>query len=214
MFPAVSIGRVSAAGQRSAKVVANAFSAGFHLMVHRAWPFPVGSRDRVAWTCRPATDADLMAIEIARGKRYFPEWNTARWWMSHEAYQRQPAKFLANFESGLRIFADHGIGVIDGAVQPLARSGLSTAHQTDPFTAQAKSDSLRDPDLQSRVGGEVGAERGGLDGLRSAGCGGRRRYGIKVIARVVGVFEEHSEEGVWRLTSRRCMPGRVGGATT
>ena len=34
---------------------------------------------------------------------------------------------------------------------------------------------------------------------------------IKVIARVVGVFEEHSEEGVWRLTSRRCMPGRVGG---
>ena len=57
-------------------------------------------------------DADLMAVEIARGKRYFPEWNTARWWLSHEAYQRQPAKFLADFESGLRIFADHGIGVV------------------------------------------------------------------------------------------------------
>src|SRR4051812_49971116 len=35
-------------GQRSAKVVANAFRAGFHLIVHRAWPFPVGSRDPVS----------------------------------------------------------------------------------------------------------------------------------------------------------------------
>ena len=57
-------------------------------------------------------DRDLMAIEIARGKRCFPEWNTARWWLSHEAYQRHPAKFLADFESGLRIFADYGIGVV------------------------------------------------------------------------------------------------------
>ena len=26
--------------------------------------------------------------------------------------QRQPAMFLSNFESGLRILADHGIGVV------------------------------------------------------------------------------------------------------
>lgn len=47
VFPAAFISRFLLPGQRSAKVVANAFSAGFHLMVHRAWPFPVGSNDRV-----------------------------------------------------------------------------------------------------------------------------------------------------------------------
>jgi hypothetical protein len=34
-------------GMRSAKVIAKAFRAGFHLVAHRALPFPVGSRDRV-----------------------------------------------------------------------------------------------------------------------------------------------------------------------
>jgi hypothetical protein len=38
---------VSAAGNRSPKVIANAFRAGFHRIVHRALPTPVGSRDRV-----------------------------------------------------------------------------------------------------------------------------------------------------------------------
>lgn len=57
-------------------------------------------------------DHGLMSVEIARGKEYFPEWNTARWWLSHEAYQRNPEKFLANFEAGLGIFASHGIVVI------------------------------------------------------------------------------------------------------
>jgi hypothetical protein len=28
-------------------VIANAFNAGFHLVTHRAWPVPLGSRDRV-----------------------------------------------------------------------------------------------------------------------------------------------------------------------
>ena len=53
-----------------------------------------------------------MAIEIARGKRYFPAWNTARWWLSHEGYQRDPARFLVNFDAGLEIFSKHGIAVI------------------------------------------------------------------------------------------------------
>ena len=38
---------VSAAGNRSLKVIAKALSAGFHRMVHRARPVPVGSSDRV-----------------------------------------------------------------------------------------------------------------------------------------------------------------------
>ena len=57
-------------------------------------------------------DHGTMALEVARGKGYFPGWNLARWWLSHEAYQRNPERFLANFDAGLRVFADHGIQVI------------------------------------------------------------------------------------------------------
>lgn len=57
-------------------------------------------------------DQGLMAVEIARGKRYFPGWNTARWWLSHDAFQRNPERFLANLEAGLAVFAGHGILVI------------------------------------------------------------------------------------------------------
>jgi hypothetical protein len=53
-----------------------------------------------------------MAIEVARGKEYFPRWNVARWWLSHEAFQRDPAAFLANFDAGLEVFAANGIAVM------------------------------------------------------------------------------------------------------
>lgn len=39
--------KVSAAGIRSANVIAKALRAGFHLIVHRASPVPLGSRERV-----------------------------------------------------------------------------------------------------------------------------------------------------------------------
>ncbi len=57
-------------------------------------------------------DHGAMAVEIARGKRYFPGWNVARWWLSDAAFQRNPERFLANFEAGLSIFARHDILVI------------------------------------------------------------------------------------------------------
>jgi hypothetical protein len=57
-------------------------------------------------------DHGAMAVEIARGKRFFPRWNVCRWWLSEEAFQRNPERFLANFESGLSIFAHHGILVV------------------------------------------------------------------------------------------------------
>lgn len=57
-------------------------------------------------------DHGTMAVEIARGKAAFPRWNTCRWWLSHEAYQRDPQRFLANFEAGLGIFASHDILVM------------------------------------------------------------------------------------------------------
>lgn len=52
---------------------------------------------------------DLMATEIARGKRYFPGWNVARWFLSPDAYFRDHHRFLDNFEAGIQIFASHGI---------------------------------------------------------------------------------------------------------
>ena len=57
-------------------------------------------------------DQAMMDQEIARGKALFPGWNLARWWLSHEAYQRDPARFLGNLESGLAIFARHDIKVM------------------------------------------------------------------------------------------------------
>jgi hypothetical protein len=57
-------------------------------------------------------DHGLMAVEVARGKRYFPGWNVARWWLSEQAFQRNPERFLANFEAGLSLFAQHDILVM------------------------------------------------------------------------------------------------------
>ena len=57
-------------------------------------------------------DHGRMSVEVARGKEYFPGWNVARWWLSHEAHQRDRERFLANFEAGLGVFAQHDILVV------------------------------------------------------------------------------------------------------
>lgn len=57
-------------------------------------------------------DQELMAAEIARGKRYFPGWNAVRWWLSHESFQRNLQAFLANFEAGLATFGEHDLKVM------------------------------------------------------------------------------------------------------
>jgi hypothetical protein len=57
-------------------------------------------------------DNGTMAVEIARGKGYFPGWTVVRWWLSYEAFQRNPDRFLANFEAGLAIFARHELQAI------------------------------------------------------------------------------------------------------
>jgi hypothetical protein len=57
-------------------------------------------------------DNGAMAVELARGKKYFPGWNMARWWLSQDAFQRSPDRFVANFDAGLRLFEELGIQVI------------------------------------------------------------------------------------------------------
>ena len=54
-------------------------------------------------------DHGAMAVEIARGKRYFPKWNLCRWWLSEGSFQRNPDRFLANLEGGMSILAQHDI---------------------------------------------------------------------------------------------------------
>jgi hypothetical protein len=57
-------------------------------------------------------DHGTMSVELERGKRLFPEWNTARWWLSHEAFARDEPRFLANLDAGLALFAALDIEVI------------------------------------------------------------------------------------------------------
>ncbi len=59
---------------RSAKVTANAFRAGFHRMVHRACPVPLGSIPRVTRysvlraACSVGLLAVLDAVQASRGE--------------------------------------------------------------------------------------------------------------------------------------------------
>ncbi len=57
-------------------------------------------------------DRALMAREVGRGKELFPGWNMARWWLSHDAYLRDPRRFLADFEAGVHTFAANEIPVM------------------------------------------------------------------------------------------------------
>lgn len=57
-------------------------------------------------------DSGTMAVEIARGKNYFPGWNVARFYLTHEAFARDPDRFLANLEVAISIFDRNGIQVM------------------------------------------------------------------------------------------------------
>lgn len=57
-------------------------------------------------------DRELMRIEVGRGAEYFPGWNAARWWLSWDSFLRDEQRFLADFDDGLAVFADHGIVVM------------------------------------------------------------------------------------------------------
>ncbi|MDR1825976.1 MAG: hypothetical protein LBR27_11755 [Bifidobacteriaceae bacterium] len=48
-------------------------------------------------------DAALWERELTQGKAYFPKFNLVRYWLSWDAYFRDPAAFKANFETALTI---------------------------------------------------------------------------------------------------------------
>lgn len=57
-------------------------------------------------------DADLIRLEVGRGKKHFPAMNGLRSWLSWEAFIREPAVFVRNFETALTIFSEHGLQVM------------------------------------------------------------------------------------------------------
>ncbi|MEI6376966.1 MAG: cellulase family glycosylhydrolase [bacterium] len=57
-------------------------------------------------------DADIIRKEIGRGKKFFPKMNAVRFWLSSDAFVREPELFGRNFETALAIFAEHGLEVM------------------------------------------------------------------------------------------------------
>lgn len=109
VFLARDLQRFSAAGMRSAKMTANAFSAGFHRVVHRACPVPLGSRPRVTRyrhfraarfrgevTARPdrAAVARVQGLDRVRGEQHSPDLDVV------EAVAQSPARGLSPLSGG------------------------------------------------------------------------------------------------------------------
>lgn len=57
-------------------------------------------------------DAETIALELARGKRYFPGMNVLRWWQSWDAYIRDPQGYVRHFELTLQLAEQVGCRVI------------------------------------------------------------------------------------------------------
>jgi len=59
-------------------------------------------------------DARVIAVELARGKKYFPRMNTLRWWQSWSSFNRDPKRYARDFATTLDLAAD-----VDCKVMPV-----------------------------------------------------------------------------------------------
>jgi len=57
-------------------------------------------------------DADVINLELARGKGYFPGMNAIRLWLSWDAFIREPKRFAENFDTALGVAAKHDLLVM------------------------------------------------------------------------------------------------------
>jgi hypothetical protein len=55
---------------------------------------------------------ELFELELRRGKQYFPKFNTVRYWLSWDAFVREPRVFADHFEASLKIADSLGLRVI------------------------------------------------------------------------------------------------------
>lgn len=142
-------------------------------------------------------DHGRMAVEVAQGKQYFPAWNTVRWWLSFDAYQRDPARFLANFDAGLTLFAGHGIAVIpllfNRWLDPVCDfGGVPLDHLVPHHSAWNRTD-----DLFTAVGGD-GRELCPVEQVHTA-----------YVTDVVGRHRDDDRIVLWDLCNEPLMGGYV-----
>ena len=57
-------------------------------------------------------DAATIRREIGLGRKHFPPMNALRFWLSWDAYSRDPKRFLADFDTALAIFAEFDLPVM------------------------------------------------------------------------------------------------------
>lgn len=57
-------------------------------------------------------DEKKIKYELGLGKKYFPKMNTVRIWLSFDAYNMNPDKFMDNFDTYMNIIGEYGLKVI------------------------------------------------------------------------------------------------------
>ena len=57
-------------------------------------------------------DPEVIDRELALGRKYFPGMNALRWWLSWDAFQRNPRRFAERFETALALAGKHGAVVM------------------------------------------------------------------------------------------------------
>jgi hypothetical protein len=57
-------------------------------------------------------DAAIIDLELGRGKKHFPAFNAVRFWLSWDAFIRDPKLFAAQFETALSLTAKHGLAMM------------------------------------------------------------------------------------------------------
>lgn len=57
-------------------------------------------------------DARTIAVELARGKRFFPRMNALRWWQSWSSFNRDPKRYARDFATTLDLAAQVGCQVL------------------------------------------------------------------------------------------------------
>ena len=57
-------------------------------------------------------DADIVDVELARGRKYFPGMNAIRLWLSWDAFNRDAETFARSFDLALALADGHGMMVM------------------------------------------------------------------------------------------------------
>lgn len=109
-------------------------------------------------------DAQIVKVELGRGKQYFPNFSATRLWLSWDAFNRNPQKFSDDFESALSIAASYDILVMPVLFNRwhdsvLDYGGIYLDHFL-PKTSWIQSQGmLFDAYMQSVVGGHANDQR-------------------------------------------------------